>query len=327
MITPLPTTGADRFFSDLVDRLASLRALDRPHPLSVHAAVASLKRYIAEDRHRIRLHDLLVDAVDDARARWSKSGVSLTDPQPTNASIPERMNAYDASLETLIALGLELGRWGRPEHARLVTEVLARLSRRDPVRGSTYNLWSDLWPYPATAVFYAVGLGALEADNFELLGTVAAAQMPTDRGETVRVVERLVPTLLVRDKSNLRALFNSDHYTPLSDWLSQLFRPLVAPHAIENDYFDSFAPLFDRFEILLAVAYRAFDRGERGWAPPGCWAWRHENHQKIQGQLKGELGDLGQNAPLMRTGWFSSNDQAQKALDEIYAFASRLNFY
>ncbi|TPE59747.1 hypothetical protein FJQ54_12475 [Sandaracinobacter neustonicus] len=327
MITPVPTTGADRFFTDLADRLASLQTLDRPHPLSVQAAVATLKRYIAEDRHRIRLHDLVIDAVDDARVRWSKSGVSLADPQPTNASIPERMKAYDASLETLIALGLELGRWGRPEHARLVAEMLERLSRREPVRGSTYNLWSALWPYPATAVFYAVGLGALEADNFELLGAVAAARLTTERGEKAGTVERLAPAVLVSDKSNLRALFNSDRYTPLNDWLSQLFRPLVAPHAIENDYYDSFAPLFDRLEILFAVAYRAFDKGDRGWAPPGCWAWRHENQQKIQEQLKGELGALGQQAPLMRTGWFSSTEQAQKVLEEVYAFAGRLNFH
>jgi NAD-dependent SIR2 family protein deacetylase len=58
-IVSIPIDDADSFFSKLSENLASLREFDRPHPLSVQSAVASLKRYLAEDRYRIRLHDLL----------------------------------------------------------------------------------------------------------------------------------------------------------------------------------------------------------------------------------------------------------------------------
>ena len=97
------------------------------------------------------------DAVEDARGRWTAAGVSLVGPTPGDEIIPDRMKAYDASMETLRALGLALGRWGRAEQGRLIAEVLDRLCRREPVRGSTYTLWSELWPYPATSFFYAVG--------------------------------------------------------------------------------------------------------------------------------------------------------------------------
>lgn len=327
LITPVSTPGADRFFSDLNDRLASLRALDRPHPLSVEAAVASLKRYIVEDRYRIRLHDLLLDAVEDARGRWAAAGISLGSPTPSDETIPSRMKAYDASMETLHALGLALGRWGRVEHGRLIADVLDRLCRREPVRGSTYTLWTELWPYPATSFFYAVGFGALEAENFELFGALAATRLATERGDTVTAVARLAPGLLVQDRRNLRPLFGSERYTPLSDWLSQLFRPLLAPHEIENDYYDGFPMRFDRLEILIAVAYRAFDASGGSWAPYGCWGWRHETHQKLNEQMKAQIDTLGQQAPLMRTGWFASTDEAVKALDEVYALAGRSNFY
>jgi hypothetical protein len=50
------TDGADRFFADLEEKVQSLRELDASHPLIGKIAVETLKRYLADPRHRIRLH-------------------------------------------------------------------------------------------------------------------------------------------------------------------------------------------------------------------------------------------------------------------------------
>ena len=44
---------ADTFFKELAEKVTALADLDKPHPLSAKVAVASLKKYLAEDRYRI----------------------------------------------------------------------------------------------------------------------------------------------------------------------------------------------------------------------------------------------------------------------------------
>ena len=54
---------ADTFFTTIQQHVESIEGFSKPHPLSVEAAVASLKRYISEPRYRIRLSDLVDETV------------------------------------------------------------------------------------------------------------------------------------------------------------------------------------------------------------------------------------------------------------------------
>ena len=63
----LSTPGADDFFSQLMEKAISLDDLMQPHPMTAKIAVATLKRYIAEDRHAIRLHDLIDEETERTR--------------------------------------------------------------------------------------------------------------------------------------------------------------------------------------------------------------------------------------------------------------------
>jgi hypothetical protein len=56
--------SANDVFTLLDEKLESLRNLDATHPMSIEVAVATVKRYLAEDRHRIRLEDLMRDEVE-----------------------------------------------------------------------------------------------------------------------------------------------------------------------------------------------------------------------------------------------------------------------
>jgi hypothetical protein len=85
----LPIADADSFFSELGRLVEALEQFSRPHPLSTDAAVASLKGYLAEPKHRIRLADLVggeVDRVLDATATpafvMRGSGVRVSSPAP-----------------------------------------------------------------------------------------------------------------------------------------------------------------------------------------------------------------------------------------------------
>ena len=81
---------ADEFFSGLQQHVESLEEFARPHPLSTEAAVGSLKRYLSETRHRIRLSDLVDGVVDDVIEATSGEGFSTAGPRPDSASVTAR---------------------------------------------------------------------------------------------------------------------------------------------------------------------------------------------------------------------------------------------
>ncbi|WP_204307384.1 hypothetical protein, partial [Enterobacter hormaechei] len=53
-------TSADDFFGELADKVQSLQEMSTPAPLSLDAAIASVKRHASDPIHRIRFHDLLM---------------------------------------------------------------------------------------------------------------------------------------------------------------------------------------------------------------------------------------------------------------------------
>jgi hypothetical protein len=56
--------GADEFFDDVAEKVTTLEAFRRPHPLTTAVAVATLKRYLPVPEQHIRLHDLVMDEVE-----------------------------------------------------------------------------------------------------------------------------------------------------------------------------------------------------------------------------------------------------------------------
>ena len=55
---------ANEFFQTVHQCVTSIEEFSRPHPLSIEAAVVSVKRYIAEPRYRIQYSDLVGEAVE-----------------------------------------------------------------------------------------------------------------------------------------------------------------------------------------------------------------------------------------------------------------------
>lgn len=263
-IVPVQIADADTVFSGLSEKLASLREFDRPHPLSIQSALASLKRYLPEDRYRIKLHDLLTSAVADARSRWGAAGITLQDPEPNDQTIVARVKTYDSSMEILLPMAIELGKWSRPDQFQLICEALDTLSQRPAAQGRTYNLWSQLSRYPATLFLYAVGLSALKANNLELIGRLFSMPLRSGMSENEPVVATLMPMCLVDNKESLWPLFDgSRRHTPLSDWLEMQMRDRFSPNSSSDQYNDPFTQLFDEFEMIGGVSYRTLIREKR----------------------------------------------------------------
>ena len=84
--------GADFFFPALAEKVRALRDLEASDPLPPAMAAATVKRYLAEDRYRIRLNDLVGEAIREAAEDLIPRGL----PSPNNS--PHRVPPANESL-------------------------------------------------------------------------------------------------------------------------------------------------------------------------------------------------------------------------------------
>ena len=125
-------------------------------------------------------------------------------------------------------------------------------------------------------------------------------------------------------------LFNGqERYTPLSDWLEGLIRTVLTPNSTSLGSNDPFTDLFDEFEVIGAMAYRALIRERRKhlWVPAGCWAWRRTWNDEIPNRLLADLDSRNANSKLIRLGLFKNGkEEAKEIAAEVAQFRGELNF-
>jgi hypothetical protein len=161
--------GADSFFTDLEEKVRSLKELARPHPLSAALATATLKRYLADDRHRIRLHDLFAEELARVERETTAEAFPAGPEQPSRESGPKRMERYEAICETLIAINAVAGYWGEPQHRDLLVGAIDRLATRWSSPEGGFEVWVRMRQYPTLLALYAAGLGASVARRLDTL--------------------------------------------------------------------------------------------------------------------------------------------------------------
>ena len=123
----VPNRSGDAFFQDLAEKVAALEEIDRDHPLSRPIAVASLKRYLPEERHRIRLEELVMQElrrvlIELASERFPLNGVSIGPEY-----LGRRLLQYDATVETLAAMLIAGCYYGETRHHAIWSRCLVRI--------------------------------------------------------------------------------------------------------------------------------------------------------------------------------------------------------
>ena len=319
----LPIVDADSFFSELGRLIEALEQFSRPHPLSTDAAVASLKGYLAEPKHRIRLADLVdgeINRVLDATATpaFALQGGSAPDSKTFTA----RVRAYEAACETLVAMAAVGGYWVEDWHCATWQTALTRLATR---RGeSGFTLWVQSQRYPATLLFYALGLGAIEAGEKGLLflGRLFDTIVHREHREDQTAVE-LLPAFCLFERGNepAKLLEGMDRrYAPLNDWLQALLQPRFR-RLITSE--SRFSYSFDRLEVLMALSFAHHSKRAEGWgywAPPGCYGYRRDSLDRTLKEMQSSIENLGDKSPYVKSGIFG--DSAEQCIAGINAFVA-----
>ena len=329
----VPINAADDFFQNVRENVASLEEFSRPHPLSREAALITLKRYIPEPRHRIRLSDLINGTVNTMVNDSSGQSFDVENPPEFNTeNITARVRAHEAVCSTMMSMGVLGARWAENDHGRLWQGALQKVCEAPEGKGS--NLWSYLRYYPGMLLLYSLGLGALEVDNLAFLADIFSTEVNMPNEDAQTVVQLLPPYVLLQPFSNvpqiMRALEGMDgRYAPLNDWLHDTLRqhtidviPSMSRHTM----------VFDRLEMLLALnfAYKSelISDIDWYWAPPGSFGHRHRNRNQIIKSIEESLSDAGDNSPYVAHDLIGdSATVGQQNIEEFKQLIPKLRWY
>lgn len=308
----IPITDADSLFSTVQQHVESLTELARPHPLSTEAAVASLKRYLVEPRHRIRLSDLIDSVVEQVVETTTDDALAGNPSKWDDNSVKERMSSLESACSTLLSLGVTGGSWTKEQELiRPWERALDRLGSRDwPASDSEI----DLERYPAMLLLHALGLGAVEAGTLSSLGRLLETRIRTSYQEEENAALALHPVTLSRSDLVARSTFG------------KRLRECLRPHArriVPDD--TRYAMIFDRLETLLGLAYCC--RGGRPdtmqsgcdpfWNVPG-------NVERLLNEIEASLSSGGDQSPFVTSRVFGgTEEECRRRIEELRATVRR----
>jgi hypothetical protein len=331
------TSGADEFFEDLWGRVQSLDDISRKHPLSASVAVATLKRYLAKDEHRIQLADLIKTETENAYAKLVNVDF-FGKPYPNDKDgYRQKFDYYNSSLETLVSLIANGCYWGKEEHVNVWVRAIERFARSgQAILGST-TCHPDLRSYPGTLLLYAGGVAAVLGRNYTTLESIFKANCYRLGEDQISILEHLR-----RDHGSLEAagVLEGNQNASRSDYLYKQMRKIVA--LLEPDE-SELQMAFDRFECFVALGFlnqkvgakstggttqvRLETDGLIGYTPIGRFG-RQFHSSNILKELRTEVDLEGaQWSPLQAGMFYSDPNRVGQLLDVVQKQVSKLNWY
>ena len=324
----LRITGADKFFTDLTEKIFSLSESNQAHPLTPRLAVATLKRHLEKSEHRIRVHDLVTDEVRRVLTELRASDLSAHAPWSPE-EFKRRIECYEIFTAVLRHLAVTGARWNDGRYDNLWAEVIVALAKGQG-DGSGLDVYLDLQLYPAVLIFYCLGLGAMRSGDYSLLRTIVAnTNIP--KQHTQKEAHEVLPASIAVDINVARTLPGLERRrTPLSDHLVDLLFQEHPELALDREAFEN---LFDRFEIMVAMIHidrTADDLTGQHFAPVGRFSWRNRSGSEttVTRVLFAEAAAAGAKWAPLHVGLFRGSTERFAAVRTAFeGFLGRLPRY
>lgn len=307
---------ANSFFSALEEKISAVAELRRPHPLSPELAVVSLKKYVAEDKYRIKLHDLVMDEVNRvcnsiAEAKFPMTGMAAT--AASGQPYEERIHQYMNELSTLTPLIINGCWWGRVEHDELWIRAIERLANI-VTDGGEYNSFRELRLFPAAYTMYAAGIAAISAKRFDLMGKLLHEPQVSEMNGQGKPLDLLFLQNVANPDYFPPTKQNTKRRTPLNDIVFDALKVSFSG-LLPNS--NDFEVAFDKFEYLFALVYGQVNEKERSqngvefvWVPPGRFAWKRKFDDHISKKLQKEIENAKDDWSPIKQGLLRGNYQS-----------------
>lgn len=344
--------GGPRLISAIMAILGArqARAASVPRSASETARPANTLRQVLLDPNRqIEFEDLIDRTMREARDRILDETEFPTDTPRLVAGpdgleyILEQVRKYESVMRPLMELLVIGCTWGRPEHNGIWARVVQTIANTHKMMGGKTVL-VNLRRYALILLVYAAAVAAVNRSNFAALKAVTID--PLYRSQTGRVpVVGVSHVWLLFESYEIGAQVLAKHdgrdgfdrdlverlmqrkeskfYTPVSDHLQRLIRPLFAEMIVDDD---DFVECFDRTEAILALLATDVElqavtaNRSRGYGPWfGSFTWRHQYFEGGPAHdLLSKSNEDGDRWPPLRVGLFGgSQDRAKAAFDRF----------
>jgi hypothetical protein len=319
--------SADKFFSELTEKVLAIEEFEKPHPLSILTATSLTKKYLEDDKNRIHLYDLAMGETDKLYENISPKFFSIQEPSSVKDEFLRRVDIFENKLEMLQAIFIVISFWGNRQYiCDIVQKSISRLLVANAENNGITNLWTRLQFYPALVLSYSVGVVALSSNNYEMLSSLfgVKATQPAILGKTPIVLSLDIEQIISKTTGQLFPGCDN-HKTPVSDHLAEIIKPKVISYfASEVDYEHT----FDRFEYLLSLVFSNVNLkfNHNPWMPLGRFFWRSCGTQlDVKKIYQQEIDSQGTDWAPLKFGFFENSlsqvQDAQKEVNERLKFA------
>lgn len=319
----ISTEGADAFFTQLNEKVIALEDIAQPHPLSSRMAVATLKRYLVDERHRIALHDLIMRETQKLLKDTSPERFPFGDPRPDKTEVTKRVEQFEALTMPLLDLIITGCYWGNEDQAFLWSKVLSQAANRiDNPPGGYYEVWQRLQWYPALLLCYASGIAAIANNKYHnLAALLLRTKVYRHQGEPEQPFVLLIQphTVIEKDVAN-RLPGRDNNYVPVSERLFEVLRGPLSEVLPRNDEYDR---AFDYFEAFFSLTIADLENKRDGsvWAPYGRFGWKlkrgYARQTHILDVIQKEAETKGEQWEALSAGFFDGSLTRFKAIQQF----------
>jgi hypothetical protein len=319
--------NADEFFDDLHARVAALEELRAGEQLEPAVAVGTLKRYLPDPVHRIRLHDFVERHAERTTRLLTQhqEPVHLSLDQAIHIGAIEQSEADVDVLARLFGLGCA---WSDgPEVISMWLRIMKGLADLEDPAPELDAVVENRRRYPALQCLYAGGIGALATNRYRTL----VALLENGRVRIKHRDEPFIYAVNVETASSGIRVSGRQALAAASFRLHDLAQDRL--HDVVRD--DArLTVLFDLFEYLVGLAVFALGKD---WAPTGAFRVRHHDEARMEAsrgprlgphpmQIVGaEIEEQGDQWPMLQAGFLGGSiERLREAQDGYRVYIRRL---
>jgi hypothetical protein len=274
--------------------------------LTPELAADRVHEWLTEDRHRVRL-DQLVKSEVNKLARWiAGPELPVQATRVTEQDLKDRLQRYDDMSKVLVSIMTAGCRYGTEAHEKLWVEAIQGVANystdHSAFAGST--LLINMRRYPAFLLLYAGGIGAIAGSNYQTLLFLLSKPMIYELHGFRTVCDALHPSNVIeKDVFNKMLGGRQQFPTPLNDHVFQQLRDPLRIY-LHDDL--EYHLAFNRFEYMRAL-FEA-DRPDCDlyyWPAIGRFAWQWRTPlPDIRKEIDAEVTSQRGNWLPFQAGWF-----------------------
>jgi len=304
----VPIESANEIFTQLLEKIEALKDIEKPHPLTLPLAIATTKKYLSEDKYRIKLYDFVSEEVERIYCNFSSEQFDNVENNLTKETFQKILQEYKESLAIIIGTLNTVTYFDKGEYSSLIKLTMERLIPQ----GSTIREYNSLKRYPLLILSYSIGIIALERKNYKNLAALLLKSYCYDNNTKKNIIETINLHSVFEDKLVLwlpTYQYNGNPHTPINDYFFSIIREIVAKYLPNDKKYEEF---FNIYEYLAGLIYiEKINKGtpikkERSFLGRFAWRYRGSTSDPIEEFIESGL-KLKDKWPLLKLGFFNGS--------------------